>query len=792
MDVAKAGELVGKVAGGNTGILARYGIQIDKGATATEALARPAGEVRRPGRGVRQDDRRRDGPRGGRLGEPQEVVGKRLAPVLARVANKLADLTAWAEENPGKVKTAAIVIGGLVTAIGGLMIASKVVTGVKALSAAWKLLNLTMKFSTFGLIVTGLVALGVGLVAAYKHSATFRRIVDGAFKAVKTVAIGALKLIVGGLDRLLGVWSTMLGALGHVPGFGWAKDAAAAIDKARKATREWVKSLDDTAKDRTFTMTVRQRTVAATNSAEDRGAFTQSPARRLRRAGGGPIPGSGRGDTVPMLGEPGEFVIQRSIVEKFGPTFFAKLNAGMEPQRFTSGGIVARANALDRQGRPYKWGGGHGDGGKNGWDCSGAISYAVGVPPRVSGQFMSFGLPGPGKPMDTKIYANPTHVFGVFNGRGWGTSNENPGGGPGWLSYNHRAGFTIRHLNDTGGSSSTAGDEQETVESGKATLRERQERAGSRVVNKLASTYLPAIRRATRRATALGTAVDAGDAKYSQSERFFGQVVGGQVGKFGDEDLGTAGGRAARTDELKHLKMLKRKTLGRLKQRKAELERAIGLYEKLLKDAARARKKAKGAKRAKIGERMRSYEERLDELKAEVLALGGAVADTELDIGDLDRDLQEVASTPDTAVETPEAPERVAPTDALSGALGDVDLRERAGDLTPEQAKDARVALLRRALGGEFGNLNEREDLQVRGDLREVTQAQTQATSELAAEMKALRDEVAQSNALARTELAVGLREARRALADIITGDLGARVAPRRALPGNGELSRLV
>lgn len=38
IDVAKAGELVGKVAGGNTGILARYGIVIDKGSTSTQAL----------------------------------------------------------------------------------------------------------------------------------------------------------------------------------------------------------------------------------------------------------------------------------------------------------------------------------------------------------------------------------------------------------------------------------------------------------------------------------------------------------------------------------------------------------------------------------------------------------------------------------------------------------------------------------------------------------------------------------------------------------------------------------
>jgi hypothetical protein len=39
MDLSAAGELVGKVYGGNIGILSRYGIQLKKGTTATEALA---------------------------------------------------------------------------------------------------------------------------------------------------------------------------------------------------------------------------------------------------------------------------------------------------------------------------------------------------------------------------------------------------------------------------------------------------------------------------------------------------------------------------------------------------------------------------------------------------------------------------------------------------------------------------------------------------------------------------------------------------------------------------------
>ena len=70
MDVARAGEIVGKVAGGNTGILARYGIAIDKGASSTEALGAVAAEVRRASGGVRQDDRRVGGTRERGVGEP--------------------------------------------------------------------------------------------------------------------------------------------------------------------------------------------------------------------------------------------------------------------------------------------------------------------------------------------------------------------------------------------------------------------------------------------------------------------------------------------------------------------------------------------------------------------------------------------------------------------------------------------------------------------------------------------------------------------------------------------------
>ena len=71
-----------------------------------------------------------------------------------------------------------------------------------------------------------------------------------------------------------------------------------------------------------------------------------------------------------------------------------------------AGNIIARS--------PYKWGGGHGRWQDNGYDCSGSVSYALyhaGLidGPHVSGDYMAYGKPGPGKWIT--IYANPGHMY---------------------------------------------------------------------------------------------------------------------------------------------------------------------------------------------------------------------------------------------------------------------------------------------------------------------------------------------------------------------------------------------
>jgi hypothetical protein len=571
-------------------------------------------------------------------------------------------------------------------------------------------------------------------------------------------------------------------------------------------------------------------------------------AKKLGLATGGVVPGSGRGDTVPAMLEPGEFVIRRKVVEKFGPTFFAGINGGMGQQGqgqvpgFTSGGIVSRANKMAGMGLPYLWGGGHGGSISRGVDCSGAVSWALGVSPRVSGAFASYGQPGPGSPNDTKIYANAKHVFAVFNGRGWGTSAEHPGGGPGWLSYNHRPGFTVRHLNDAGsGGSSTSGDPQETSEAGKQQLERnedriaalrgqlaglpkgkagasrrssiqgsirglqesnrllrrsisnapsaaevrdrriaREERSGSRAVNKLVARFGsgPSGFAATGRAAAgLGGMIEGADTAYGQLERQFGQT---------DEDLGTAGGRTARISELAALAGEKRKQLNRQKKRAGLLRQAISKLEGLLRAGRKQRDRAKGAKRAKINERLRTYDDRLTDLKGELVSLGFAIRDTELDIGDLAKEAKEVAGTPDTEVEAgPTASDRV------SDLIGLVDLKERAGELTSAQAQAQKTAILQSVLGGSLGPLDERTRLQLQGDLIEVQQAGVAAVEDNTSAIRDLQKSIEDNTAFARSVMATENTSLLTSISDLISGQIaGVGIAGRALTPSGGFRAR--
>jgi hypothetical protein len=89
---------------------------------------------------------------------------------------------------------------------------------VRAVSMVWTgvqwALNAALNANPISLIVLAIAALALGLVAAYKKSETFRKIVDGVFKVVKEVGVKAfdkLKEAIGWVvDKLQGLWDKFI------------------------------------------------------------------------------------------------------------------------------------------------------------------------------------------------------------------------------------------------------------------------------------------------------------------------------------------------------------------------------------------------------------------------------------------------------------------------------------------------------------------------------------------------------------------------------------------------------
>jgi hypothetical protein len=108
---------------------------------------------------------------------------------------------------------------------------------------------------------------------------------------------------------------------------------------------------------------------------------------------------------------------------------------------------IAAANQIDTT--PYVWGGGHGSFESSGYDCSGAVSFALNGGGFLSSPLDSTGLetwgsPGPGRWIT--VYANAGHAFAVIAGLSWDTVGDVSGTGPRWhTTTESTAGFIARH-----------------------------------------------------------------------------------------------------------------------------------------------------------------------------------------------------------------------------------------------------------------------------------------------------------------------------------------------------------
>ncbi|HEX4670242.1 MAG TPA: hypothetical protein VH275_09765 [Solirubrobacterales bacterium] len=109
--------------------------------------------------------------------------------------------------------------------------------------------------------------------------------------------------------------------------------------------------------------------------------------------------------------------------------------------------VIAAANKIRT--KPYIWGGGHGRWWDAGYDCSGAVSYALRGgdfldSPLPSGPMERWGRPGPGRWIT--VYANAGHAYAVIAGLRWDTSGDSSGTGPRWHpDMASASGFVARH-----------------------------------------------------------------------------------------------------------------------------------------------------------------------------------------------------------------------------------------------------------------------------------------------------------------------------------------------------------
>ena len=108
--------------------------------------------------------------------------------------------------------------------------------------------------------------------------------------------------------------------------------------------------------------------------------------------------------------------------------------------------VIAAANRI--QSKPYKYGGGHGRWNDSGYDCSGSVSYALhggGLlsSALTSGGFMRWGAPGRGRRIT--IYASPSHVYMVIDGRRFDTTGRSENGTRWQASQRSSAGYVVRH-----------------------------------------------------------------------------------------------------------------------------------------------------------------------------------------------------------------------------------------------------------------------------------------------------------------------------------------------------------
>ena len=210
-----------KAQNGNVGALGRLGIATKDADGKTKSLAEITQDLTDKYQGAAAKAAETTAGKQRKLsvayGELKEQIGAQLLPVMQKLTDAGMKVVAWLQKNPEAVKYFAIAVGALAVAFTAAFIA-----------ANW--------------IPIAIAAVVTGLIYAYQHFETFRKVVDvtakfiyEAFRWLWNNGLRPVLLnIAKGFGLLMMGWGKMLQALGKVPGFGWAKKAGDAMMGAGK------------------------------------------------------------------------------------------------------------------------------------------------------------------------------------------------------------------------------------------------------------------------------------------------------------------------------------------------------------------------------------------------------------------------------------------------------------------------------------------------------------------------------------------------------------------------------
>jgi phage-related protein len=193
IDVTAAANALAKAHDGNMGALKRLGVSLDETTVKNKDFGAAVVELGNQFKGSLATNA--DTASGkmeimqNSLEEAKKSIGYSLLPALTSLTSVFQKIAPFIQEHADLLGKAVLVVGALT---GAVMLAGAAVkayeTITKAMAIAQTLLNAVMSANPIGLVVIAIAALTAALILAYQHSETFRKIITGAFDAVKDAA----------------------------------------------------------------------------------------------------------------------------------------------------------------------------------------------------------------------------------------------------------------------------------------------------------------------------------------------------------------------------------------------------------------------------------------------------------------------------------------------------------------------------------------------------------------------------------------------------------------------------